>query len=145
MKKNKRRIYTLGIICFILLIIFGILNIKDTKSYFKEIKYDKVIEKINNKESFVLVLSQTTCSHCMSYKPTVEKVSKNYKLTIYYLETNLMSKKESEKFKKYITYSGTPTTVFIIDGEEKTVANRLDGAVEESKLIEKLKSNGFIK
>ena len=81
----------------------------------------------------------------MSYKPTVEKVSKNYKLTIYYLETNLMSKKESEKFKKYITYSGTPTTVFIIDGEEKTVANRLDGAVEESKLIEKLKSNGFIK
>ncbi len=144
MKKNKKKIYILAIICFILLIILGIININDKKSYFKEIKYDKVIEKINNKESFVLVLSQTTCSHCMSYKPTVETVSKYYKLTIYYLETDLLSEKEKEEFNKYLTYNGTPTTVFIIKGEEKTVANRLDGAVPESKLIEKLKSNGFI-
>lgn len=142
--KNKNKIYILASICFILLIIFGILNIKDKKSYFKEIKYDKVIEKIDNKESFVLVLSQTTCSHCMDYKPKVESVANEYKLTIYYLETNLLSKKETEKFKKYITYTGTPTTVFIINGEEKTVANRIDGSVAESKIIEKLKSNGFI-
>lgn len=128
----------------ILLIIFGIINIKDKKSYFKEIKYDKVIEKIDNKESFVLVLSQTTCSHCMSYKPTVQAVSKKYKLTIYYLETDLLSDKAKEEFKEYITYSGTPTTVFIINGEETTVANRLNGSVSEERIIEKLKSNGFI-
>ena len=145
MKKNKKKIYIIGIICLILLVILLVINFKQEKSYLKEIKYDKVIEKINNKESFVLLLSQTTCSHCIAYKPTVEKVSKEYKLTIYYLETNLMNKKEAENFKKYISYSGTPTTVFIINGEEKTVANRLNGAVEESKLIEKLKSNGFIK
>lgn len=143
--KNKKKIYILGIICLILLIIFGIINIKDTKSYFKEIKYSKVIEKINNKESFVLVLSQTTCSHCMDYKPKVENVSKQYKTYIYYIETNLLSEEETDNLKKHISYSGTPTTVFILNGEEKTVANRLNGSVSESKLIEKLKSNGFIK
>ena len=120
------------------------MDINDRKTYFKEIKYDKVIEKINNKESFVLVLSQTTCSHYIEYKPKVEEVANKYKLTIYYLETNLLSKKEAKEFKEYITYSGTPTTVFIKNGEEKTVANRIDGTVEESKIIEKLKSNGFI-
>ena len=143
-RKNQKKIFVVAIICFILLILLLIINFHEKKSYFEEIKYKKVIEKIDNKESFVLVLSQTTCSHCMDYKPKVASVANEYKLTIYYLETNLLNDKEKKEFNKYITYNGTPTTIFIKNGEEKTVANRIDGSVEEQKIIDKLKSNGFI-
>ncbi len=143
-KRNKKKIYILGAICFILLIILLIVNAVDKKTYFKELKYKEVIEKMDNEESFVLLLSQTTCSHCMDFKPKIENVANKYKLNIYYIETNLLNKEETQKFKTYISYTGTPTTVFILNGKETTVANRLNGSVEEQKIIDKLKSNGFI-
>ena len=78
MKKN------LIIICtVILVIILGILlfvNGKSSKYGLFELKYDDVIEKFNNKEDFVLVISQTTCAHCISYKPVLRSVSKKYKI-----------------------------------------------------------------
>ncbi len=102
------------------------------------------MEKINNKEDFVLLLSQTTCEHCMDFKPKLNKVSKKYKLYTYYIEVNLLNDEERQGLKNIISYDGTPTTVFIFNGTEKTAANRLDGSVSEEKIIAKLKSNGFI-
>lgn len=142
--KNKKKIYILGVVCLILLIVLLIINAIDNKTYFKELKYKEVIEKIENKESFVLLLSQTTCSHCMDFKPKIENVANKYKLNIYYIETNLLNKDQASKLKTYISYTGTPTTIFILNGQETTVANRLNGSVEEQKIIDKLKSNGFI-
>ena len=144
MKKAKRNVILLVIICLIVLVgaIFAdrILG----KSYLKELKYDEVIEKINNKESFVLLLSQTTCSHCMDFKPKLESVAKEYKLTVYYLETNLLTEDDNKDLKAHFNFSGTPTTVFVIDGDEKSAATRINGDVATSKIISKLKSNGFI-
>ena len=102
------------------------------------------MDKIEKKESFVLLLSQTTCSHCLDFKPKLAKVAKKYETEIYYIEVNLLDEKERDEFKKYFNYSGTPTTIFIKDGEETTAANRISGDVSEEKIISKLKSNGFI-
>lgn len=145
MKRAKKRLLIVVIICFIVLVGAVIADIILGKSYLKEIKYDKVMEKIEAKDSFVLLLSQTTCSHCMDYKPKLASVAKRYKVTVYYLETNLLSEKQSTELKSYFNYSGTPTTVFVIDGEEKTAATRINGDTSEEKIISKLKSNGFIK
>lgn len=143
-KDSKIKLIILVSICVIALIVLIILNIKDQKQYLIEIKYDKLMEKINNKEDFVLLLSQTTCEHCMDFKPKLNKVSKKYKLYTYYIEVNLLNDEERQGLKNIISYDGTPTTVFIFNGTEKTVANRLDGSVSEEKIIAKLKSNGFI-
>ena len=145
MKRAKKRILILVVICSIVLIGAVIADIILGKSYLKEIKYDKVIDKIGAKESFVLLLSQTTCSHCMDYKPKLASVAKEYKVEIYYLETDLLNEEELTELKTYFNYSGTPTTVFVIKGEEKTAANRITGDVSKEKIISKLKSNGFIK
>lgn len=145
MKKTKKNVIILVIVCLIVLVGAVVADIILGKSYLNEIKYDKVMEKVEAKDSFVLLLSQTTCSHCMDFKPKLAKVAKNYKVNIYYLETNLLSEDESKKLKEHFNYSGTPTTVFIINGEEKTAANRINGDVSEEKIISKLKSNGFIK
>ena len=143
MKKN------LIIICtVILVIILGILlfvNGKSSKYGLLELKYDDVIEKFNNKEDFVLVISQTTCAHCISYKPVLRSVSKKNKIKTYYIDVDLLNDKETEELKKYVSYSDTPSTLFIKGGTESTRANRIVGEATEEKIVSKLKQNNFIK
>lgn len=143
MKKN------LTIICtVILVIILGILlfvNGKSSKYGLFELKYDDVMEKFNNKEDFVLVISQTTCEHCISYKPVLRSTSKKNKIKTYYIDVDLLNDKETEELKKYVSYSDTPSTLFIKDGTESTRANRIVGEATEEKIVSKLKQNNFIK
>ena len=145
MDKIKNKIIILVSICLIALIGAIIVDRFFSKEYLVEIKFDKVMEKVENKDTFVLLLSQTTCSHCASYKPKLSRVAKKYKLEVYYLETDLLGEKATAELKKYFSFSGTPTTIFVINGDEKTAANRINGDTTEEKIISKLKSNGFIK
>ena len=86
MNKAKKRGIILGVICLVILVGAFIADSYLGKSYFVEIKYNEVMKKIENKESFVLLLSQTTCSHCAEYKPKLTRVSKKYKVKITYLK-----------------------------------------------------------
>lgn len=143
MKKN------LTIICaIVLVVILGILlfvNGKSSKYGLFELKYDDVMKKFNNKDDFVLVISQTICAHCISYKPVLRSVSKKYKIKTYYIDVDLLNDKETEELKKYVSYSDTPSTLFIKDGTESTRANRIVGEATEEKIVSKLKQNNFIK
>lgn len=145
MNKSKKKAIILGIICLVILIGAFTLDRLLSKSYLKEIKYSEVIEKVDNKESFILLLSQTTCTHCMDFKPKLKNVANKYKITVYYLETDLLSEEEENILKEHFSFRGTPQTLFVVDGEEKTAATRIDGDVSEDKIISKFKSNGYIK
>ena len=144
MNKAKKKAIIIVVICLIVLIGAFIADSLLSKSYLKQLKYEAVMEKLENKETFVLLLSQTTCSHCAEFKPKLAKVAKKYEAEIYYIEVNLINEEQKKKFKEYINYSSTPTTVFIRNGEEATSANRISGNVSEEKIVDKLKSNGFI-
>lgn len=141
----KKRVIILCSICLIVLIGGIIADKIISKEYFQELKYKDFIEKTDNKDTFVLCISQTECTHCLSYKPKLKSVANKYKLTVYYLDTDLLSEEEYNNFTNYFSFDGTPTTVFINDGEEKTAASRINGDASEEKIINKLKSNGFIK
>ena len=78
MKKAKKKALIIVVICLVLLVGAFIADSILGKSYLKEIKYTSVMEKVENKESFVLLLSQTTCSHCMEFKPKLAEVAKKY-------------------------------------------------------------------
>ena len=145
MNKSKKNAIILGIVCLVILIGAFTLDRLLSKSYLKEIKYSEVIEKVDNKESFILLLSQTTCTHCMDFKPKLKNVANKYKITVYYLETDLLSEEEENILKEHFSFRGTPQTLFVVDGEEKTAATRIDGDVSEDKIISKFKSNGYIK
>ena len=140
----KKRVIILCSICFFVLIGALVADRIITNSYLKQLKYDEVMEKIQNKESFILLVSQTTCLHCKEYKPVFKKILKKNKLTAYYIEYDLLSKEEKKEFVKYINFDSTPVTVFLKNGEESTTANRIVGAREEEYIIGKLKSNGYI-
>ena len=142
----KKKVFILVVVCLVILVGAFISDRILGKSYLNEIGYDEIIEKIENKEDFVLLISQTTCSHCANYKPKLKDVANEYKLNVYYIDIDLLEEEEYNNLNSYLSFktAGTPVTLFLLNGEEKTVANRIKGDSSKDKIIKKLKSNGFI-
>ena len=145
----KKRIIILIIILLIIGILFGtywFIKKHQNKSttYFHTIGYKEVKEKLDNKDTFILVIHQTGCSHCANYLPTVESISNEYKLDVYNINITNLSEEDSNSFNGLIHYPGTPTTIFIFNGEEKTPLNRINGETSKTTTIERYKSLGFI-
>ena len=141
---TKKKVMILVIFCLLILAGAFIADRIMGTSYFNEISYDEIMKKIENKEDVVLLISQTTCSHCISYKPKLRDVANKHKLDVYYIEVDLLSKEESTELKKHVNFEGTPVTVFIKNGEETSIATRIDGNKKTDVIEKKLKSNGFI-
>lgn len=144
--KIKKKIIILVSICLVFLIFAFVADRIFGKSYLVKIGYDEIIEKIDNKEDFVLIVSQTTCSHCESYKPKVKEVANKYKLEIYYIDVDLLSEDKYNDLNSRLSFktSGTPLTIFFKNGGETTVATRIKGDASKEKIEKKLKSNDFI-
>ena len=143
MKKNII-ILSIGLLFIGLGALFFFLVNTNQLSNVKTIKIDELREKINNKESFILVITQDGCAHCHAYLPTANKVGKQYNITFFNISQTNLSNEDATFLKNVANTSGTPTTVFIEEGEEKTTLNRLVGNVQEYKLIDKLKTMGYI-
>jgi len=141
---TKKKVMILVIFCLLILAGAFIADRIMGKSYFNEISFNDIMEKIENKEDVVLLISQTTCSHCISYKPKLKDVANKYKLNIYYIDVDLLGEDEAKELKSKVNYSSTPVTVFLKNGEEKTAANRINGDASKDKIVKKLKNNGFI-
>jgi len=150
MKKNIAKWAFLAICIFaIVMVIIGAIIMKHRENemdkHLVELSINELQEKINNKESFILVITQTTCSHCAEYKPTLKKVLYKYDITAYYIEKDLLSDAEKGQLNEIANVSSTPTTIFIKDGEEKSTNQRFTGNRPESEIISKLKYEGYIK
>ena len=109
-----------------------------------KLSFDDLNDKLNNKDTFILVITQTNCSHCKEYKPNLKKVLADYDIYAYEIEQDTLTSEERKKLDKIIEISGTPTTVFIINGVEQTSTNRLIGPADETKLINRFKAMGYI-
>ena len=138
-----KKLRVLLLLLAIVLIFTGCDN-SDSK-YFKELSYSSLEEKINSKEKFFFVVTQDGCSHCEDFIPIVEEVLEEYKVTGYNYNLTKISKADTEKFDKLFDVDGTPTTIFVEDGNEVSLMQRINGSISKEKLIQKLKNNGYIK
>lgn len=146
---KKENIINFIIVVIVILLVSGfaiyfITKKNDNDSFVHKISVSELKEKINNKESFVLVYTQDTCSHCKAYMPTLESVGKQYKINFYDVSSTGLKNDDLNYLKQVANTSGTPTTIFIVNGEEKSTLDRLSGNVEEYKLVERLKKMGYI-
>jgi predicted bacteriocin transport accessory protein len=116
-----------------------------SKGSLSSISYSTLKEKLNNNDTFFFVVVREGCQYCEKFLPTVENVVKEYNLTGYSLNLSSLSSDEKNEFDKEYNVSGTPTTIFITDGKEASILQRLVGNQSEDKLVQKLKSNNFIK
>lgn len=144
--KNGNRFNFLIVIAVILIaagVAFFILT-STNNSNVKVLKINELKEKINNKESFILVISRDDCTHCKSYLPVINKIGKEHNVTFYDISQTGLNDEDTKYLKNVANIDGTPTTVFIVNGEEKSTTNRLVGNVPEYRVIEKLKAMGYI-
>ena len=128
----------------ILIFLITILLVGCGNPKYTEINYEQLKEKLDNKETFVLLLGSDTCSACANYETTMTKVMKDTKIEIFYVNLHLLSEEDYNKVYSKFVVNSTPTTIFINDGEETTTYNRIVGSADYKTVIEKLKTLGYI-
>ena len=151
MNKGKLIKVLVAIILIIIIAIGIVVIIKKTTNKNEE-TYSNVVmlniemlkKKIDNKETFPLIVSKDDCSHCIAFIPVADKVGKEYGIIFYDISLTDLSNEDATYLRNIANISGTPTTVFIINGEEKNIQNRLVSEAKEYRLVEKLKAMGYI-
>lgn len=124
------------------------------EKYITFIDYNKYTDMISSQGTNVIVVGQTTCSHCIAFKPAINTVAKDYDITINYLNLTDLSEDESNSFfesLKKIEYNdpdfvengsfGTPLTLIVKDGKVK---DYISGERTISQLVKQLKKAGII-
>jgi len=132
------------LITMLLFSLFIITGCKRTKGY-SELSYNELNDKINNKETFILMIESSLCSHCTELKKTIENINQKYKIDIKYIDIYFLTEEEIANIKNKFSYSGTPTVVNVIDGIEKNNQDRITGSKDYSYVKEKLIKWGYIK
>lgn len=132
----------LGLI--MLLCLAGCSNYLEHTITYTKISYSELEEKINNKESFILVIGSSTCHNCVTYKETIETTKNKEKITMYYIYLDDLSETDYAKIYSKYAITSTPTTIFFKNGVEESTYNRILGRVNSSELKKQLQKNGYI-
>ena len=118
---------------------------KRLDKFLVELKIDQLQTKIDAKESFILVISQSECSHCAEFKPRLKKILADYNIVGYYIEKDKLNDDQTAQLNNIANISGTPTTVFIVNGEEENTATRIVGGKSNETVKNRLRAMGYIK
>lgn len=141
--KKKRTILILSL--FLLFVLFIVLTNYNRSGSLKEISYLELKNMVELKDDFILYISNKYCTYCKVFEPKLNAVAKQYKLSIYKVDTATFTSDENNEFKDLVGSVGTPTVVFIYDGVESGTNNRISGNVSVDKITERLKANEYIK
>lgn len=114
------------------------------KRTYTELNYTELMNKLDNDDTFVLVMGSDTCSACAQYKITMEEVMKETKVEIFYLNLHALSEEDYSKIYSKFVVTSTPTTLFFKDGKETTTYDRVVGAANYNSIIGELKKHGYV-
>ena len=116
-----------------------------SSSYLSKLNYKKLMTKLDNKESFVLYLTNEDESG-LTLKNTLQTVCKDNNIKCFYLNTDNLDEDELDSLKEKITFEDSNIIVFIKEGKENTVLARVDDVYISAKdLKEELKNQEYLK
>lgn len=140
-KKYKWLIAFIAVI--IALIVVAIVFSEDEGKYIKDISLNEVVDKIDNKDSFILYIKQTDCEHCKSFTPNFISVLSQNNIKAYSLNISNLSEEENTTYSELFDVEGTPTVLFFDKGNESLI--RIEGEQTKAKIKSKIEAAGFIK
>lgn len=111
----------------------------------KEISYSELETSLKNKETFILEIVQDGCHNCEEFTPTFKKILKENNLTAKQINLTNLTQEENTNLENLYNITGTPTVIFIENGEEPSISRRIIGARESSFIKTKLGIAGYIK
>lgn len=109
---------------------------------YDEIIFSELNTMLDNKEDFVLFIGAESCSACKSYKITIDKLIKNHKINIKYIDNDKLSEEEYAKLMAHFYFTSTPTTILVKNGKEQ---ERITGSKKYSQVEKILKNEKYIK
>ena len=135
----------LKIIVLAVAFLFLLTGCETKENYLKNINLKELNEKLDNEEEFFFVVTQDGCSHCEEFLPVLKEVLNENKIIGYDFNLTRLSESDKDSFYEMFDIEGTPTTIFIKDGKELSIMQRIVGGLDKDKLIQKFKNNGYIK
>ena len=118
------------------------------------IDYDGYEDLIEESGKQIVVIGQTTCSHCIAIKPALNSIADEYDITINYLNLTEMTEEESNDLSeslKDLEYNdpdfvesgsfGTPLTLIIENGK---IVRYISGERSKSQLVREFKKAELI-
>lgn len=111
---------------------------------YHEIDYSEYTNLIDSKEDFILYIGSSNCSHCLNFKPTLEKIIEEYQLDVKYIDVSTLSDKEYAVLQNKTKLKGTPTIVFVEDGVVQTNP-KIQGEVSYTVALQKFKESKYVK
>lgn len=116
-----------------------------SNSGLSKLSYKSLNDKLDKKETFVLLLTDNTDSG-NTLKNTLKNVSKENNIKCFYLSTDKLSSSEKEKLQSKITYDDSNIIVFIKDGIENSILTRIDDIyISSNNLKNELQAQGYLK
>lgn len=93
----------------------------------KEVQPAEIQKKIDNKESFIAIVTQTTCTYCKEYTPIVaDFVKKETKVDVVDVVNDKIDDEQARiDFMQKYAITGTPTTLFFKNGELKSMVTEV--------------------
>lgn len=110
------------------------------------IDYDGYEKVYNGNEKAIVVLGQTGCGACASFKPVINEIAKETGIKIYYVNMTEIDYSEAVLLMDSLSYFngveswGTPLTLII---ENKEVVAAQEGYNEKKTTLEFFQENGF--
>lgn len=108
----------------------------------EQLTYESFNKMVKDKRSFVILISQTYCSHCIDYKPIYNAAFENRTAKGYELDIVNITQAQRTEILNNLDTKYTPTTLIFIDG--KLQPDRLEGIKTKEELTNFLDMYGFI-
>ena len=143
----KKTVKIFSLFLVLVLLVVGCGKQEETNNteveYLKELTFEELEVKLENKEDIILEIVQTGCSNCTAFSPKFESVLNEYEIQAYSLNISYLSDAVADWLESY-NVDGTPTVIFFEKGEETSTMKRLVGNQSKEKIVSKLKANGYI-
>lgn len=108
----------------------------------RTITYKTLEDKIKDKESFVVEVIQTGCSHCEKFEPVFDKFAKDNDIEYFKLNLSNISSVDNESLGNKYDVSGTPTVLIFKKGVNQKELT-ISGEVPVKTLKEVFKLAGY--
>lgn len=128
----------------LLVLLVGVIFTGCGKNNLKTVSFNELSKKLENGDSFFFEVVQDGCSHCANFTPKLKEVLNEYDVIGYQLNLTDLTEENYKTFNSMFDVDGTPTTIFIVNGKEVSLLQRIDGDVSKEKIISKLKTNKYI-
>lgn len=108
---------------------------------------DSLKKTVDSNEKSVIVFGQTTCGHCINFKPVLMNIVDDKDINIYYINCNTVEDTDAlyeylENFEPFQGKWGTPLTIIFEDGE---IVDTFSGETDYKTFVQFLTENEIIK